>query len=126
MTREQAKNLAPIIQAYEEGKEIQFLSHAGDGSWIDAERHTWDSDYIYRIKPEQKTRPMTRGEVLYVLTTEHCALKYRDKEHFIFSEAAWEQVTIDIFMSHLKEYQYAIIDKSGIPIDGWHKFEETE
>ena len=55
MTREEAKELLPIIQAWAEGKNIQFLS---DGEWHDINQ----ADFTcypdkYRIKPEPKYRP---------------------------------------------------------------------
>ena len=55
MTREEAKDLLPIIQAWAEGKNIQFLS---DGEWHDIDQ----ADFTcypdkYRIKPEPKYRP---------------------------------------------------------------------
>ena len=55
MTREEAKQLLPIIQAFAEGKEIQQT----DGyDWYDLD----DPDFMangssYRIKPETKYRP---------------------------------------------------------------------
>ena len=55
MTREEAKTLLPIIQAWAEGKNIQFLS---DDEWHDINQ----ADFTcypdkYRIKPEPKYRP---------------------------------------------------------------------
>ena len=60
MTREQAKELLPIIQAWAEGKNIQFLS---DGEWHDINQ----ADFTcypdkYRIKPEPKYRPFKSQE----------------------------------------------------------------
>ena len=60
MTREQAKKLLPIIQAWAEGKNIQFLS---DGEWQDINQ----TDFTcypdkYRIKPEPKYRPFKSQE----------------------------------------------------------------
>ena len=60
MTREQAKELLPIIQAFAEGKNIQFLS---DGEWHDINQ----ADFTcypdkYRIKPEPKYRPFKTQE----------------------------------------------------------------
>ena len=60
MTREEAKELLPIIQAWAEGKNIQFLS---DGEWHDINQ----SDFTcypdkYRIKPEPKYRPFKSME----------------------------------------------------------------
>ena len=60
MTREEAKDLLPIIQAWAEGKNIQFLS---DGEWHDINQ----ADFTcypdkYRIKPEPKYRPFKSQE----------------------------------------------------------------
>ena len=60
MTREEAKELLPIIQAWAEGKNIQFLS---DGEWHDINQ----ADFTcypdkYRIKPETKYRPFKTQE----------------------------------------------------------------
>ena len=60
MTREEAKELLPIIQAWAEGKNIQFLS---DGEWHDINQ----ADFTcypdkYRIKPEPKYRPFETQE----------------------------------------------------------------
>ena len=60
MTREEAKQLLPIIQAFAEGKEIQQT----DGyDWYDLD----DPDFMangssYRIKPETKYRPFKNAE----------------------------------------------------------------
>lgn len=60
MTREQAKELLPIIQAFAEGKTIQFKSI--DDKWDDLgnkeDKLSFDSPiHKYRIKPEPKYRP---------------------------------------------------------------------
>ena len=60
MTREEAKDLLPIIQAWAEGKNVQFLS---DGEWHDINQ----ADFTcypdkYRIKPEPKYRPFKTQE----------------------------------------------------------------
>ena len=51
MTRERAKELLPIIQAYAEGKKIQSLSSAG---WEDINDPLFRSHSEYRIKPEPR------------------------------------------------------------------------
>ena len=56
MTREQAKELLPIIQAFAEGKTIQY--YYGDGKWMDIEVAVFNEDTSkYRIKSEPKYRP---------------------------------------------------------------------
>ena len=70
MTREEAKELLPIIQAWAEGKNIQFLS---DGEWHDINQ----ADFTcypdkYRIKPEPKYRPFkTQEECLQEMLKHH-------------------------------------------------------
>ena len=61
MTRKEAKELLPIIQAFAEGKTIQY--EASDG-WIDLDALYPHSDILskYRIKPEIKYRPFKSQE----------------------------------------------------------------
>ncbi len=60
MTREQAKELLPLIQAYAEGKAIQRT----DGyDWYDLDEPDFiGSGSYYRIKPESKYRPFENAE----------------------------------------------------------------
>ena len=59
MTREEAKELLPIIQAFAEGKTIQLFTN---GIWEDAKNPTFESGAMYRIKPESKYRPFKSQE----------------------------------------------------------------
>ncbi len=60
MTREEVKEMLPIMQAYAEGKTIQFLD---EGKWIDLfESDFYKSPDRYRIKPEPKYRPFNTKE----------------------------------------------------------------
>jgi len=53
MTREQAKTLWPIMQAFGEGKDIQCRYNAG--KWCDVGNETGDLEgYEWRIKPEPR------------------------------------------------------------------------
>ena len=56
MTREQAKELLPIIQAFAEGKHIQWRNHCKN--WIDVDErdglYTEFPSSVYRIKPEYR------------------------------------------------------------------------
>lgn len=59
MTREEAKILLPIIQAFAEGKTIQIRKH-GEESYYDSTNSKLNFDlgyYSYRVKPESKCRP---------------------------------------------------------------------
>ncbi len=52
MTPERAKELLPIIQAYAEGRTIQYMKHE---KWDDLAPHvSFNSTGKYRIKPEKK------------------------------------------------------------------------
>ena len=63
MTREQAKELLPIMQAYSEGKTIQIKK---EGDWLEVGENTEvyfsESPSDYRIKPEPKYRPFHNVE----------------------------------------------------------------
>lgn len=60
MTREEAKKLLPIMQAFAEGKTIEY--RGCDGAWKVAQTPTWSSCLFYRIKPEPKYRPFKTQE----------------------------------------------------------------
>lgn len=61
MNRQEAKELLPIIQAYAEGKIIQFRN--AFGNWIDCDGALFNyPPKDYRIKPEPKYRPFKDKE----------------------------------------------------------------
>lgn len=61
MTREEAKELLPVIKAYAEGKTVQIKNKIG--RWADLYEPNWDfSPDKYRIKPEPKYRPFKTKE----------------------------------------------------------------
>lgn len=61
MIREQAKAILPIIQAYAEGKTIQYRT--SNNEWVDTYKPSFsDSSSNYRIKPEPKYRPFKTQE----------------------------------------------------------------
>ena len=63
MTREEAKELLPIIQAWAEGKSIQYQTDSGSWSDITKDLYPCNHPSLYRIKPEPKYRPFkTKGE----------------------------------------------------------------
>lgn len=66
MTREEAKQLLPIIQAYAEGKTIQVKlktdSNALCEKWVDVKNPDFDIYECYRIKPEPIYRPFNSAK----------------------------------------------------------------
>ena len=68
MDRNQAKEFYPILQAFAEGKVIEFKTKPGTIStsipneWTEMEEIRFWSNVEYRIKPEQKYRPFKDAE----------------------------------------------------------------
>ena len=57
MTRERCKELLPIMQAFAEGKQIQWRYFSRNDEWKDTEKPCFDGDGTeieYRIKPPTK------------------------------------------------------------------------
>lgn len=61
MTREQAKELLPIIQAFVDGKTIEARTNS-ISRWIETTTPKFDLLHEYRIKPEPKYRPFKNAE----------------------------------------------------------------
>lgn len=70
MNREQAKYILPILQAFSEGKTIQFLKPDSD-EWRDVLRNENNEinfedlaryEVCYRVKPEPKYRPFANAQ----------------------------------------------------------------
>lgn len=61
MNRQQAKELLPIIQAFAEGKTIEFRTNS-ISKWIETTTPNFDLLHEYRIKPEPKYRPFRTKE----------------------------------------------------------------
>lgn len=62
MTREEAKQLLPIIQAFSEGKEIEGLYKGTKSPWFKIKDMDFNEGIIFRIKPEPKFRPFKDAE----------------------------------------------------------------
>ena len=85
MTRKEAKELLPIIQAYAEGKEIEIFI---DGKWKIMANQNQDfgcGPSSYRIKPEPKYRPFKTQEECWNEMLKHQPfgwVKSKDKGYF--------------------------------------------
>ena len=83
MTREEAKEMLPIIQAYVEGKTVQYEFYTD--IWKDIKEPSFRSDVKYRIKPEQKYRPFKTKEECWNEMLKHQPfgwVKSKDKGYF--------------------------------------------
>ena len=91
MTREEATELMPIIQAYAEGKEIEIFDKTTK-MWKTAMLPHFDCDSnIYRIKPEPEYRPFK--------DTEECWLEMQ--KHQPFGWVKWNDVRYNIYVVSL-------------------------
>ena len=90
MTREEAKVLLPIIQAFAEGKVIECRTKTsaviGTGvpnEWIETKEIGFWCDIEYRIKPEPKYRPFKDAEECWQEMLKHQPfgfMKFKDTE----------------------------------------------
>lgn len=71
MTKEEAKELLPIIQAYAEGKPIQIKGLGGQWTDVNYELDFNSKISYYRIKPETKLRPYATPEEFLQAMKEH-------------------------------------------------------
>ena len=63
MTREEVKEMLPVLQAFADGKTIESRCIKGDKSlWYDDEDPSFDYDFEYRIKPEPRYRSFKDAE----------------------------------------------------------------
>ena len=72
MTREEVKEMLPVLQAFAEGKTIESRCIKGDKSlWYDDEDPSFDDDFEYRVKPEPKYRPFKDAEECWAEMQKH-------------------------------------------------------
>lgn len=109
MTREEAKELLPIIQAFAEGKTIQVK--ALDGLWYSGEDGKCEINFNadpqkYRIKPEPKYRPFKNKEECWQEMLKHKPFGWiEDKEaneYFNVQCIASGDKAIDLYTRLLK------------------------
>ena len=124
MTREDAKKFLPIIQAFSEGKQIQWLKPDSD-EWIDVVggdnvdfEDLTESNVAYRIKPEPKYRPFKNAEECWNEMKKHQPFGWlKDKDSELRNIQALTEK-----MSTIADGVYL----RGINlINGWHVFEEA-
>ena len=100
MTREEAKELLPIIQAYAEGRTIQFLD---GGKWHDlSESDFYKSPERYRIKPEPKYRPFRTQEECWEEMHNHPDFGWVKRINGGYKQIM--AIHIDIFNKHCADF----------------------
>ena len=91
MTREEAKELLPIIQAFAEGKTIQVWYN---DTWQDEEYPSFGELSLFRIKPEPKYRPFKTKEECWNEMLKHqpfCWLKDIDTGGYIIISELYDE-----------------------------------
>ena len=88
MTREEAKTMLPIIQAFAEGKEIEFRSKGFDEEWkkVNEIPGLSYSSFDYRVKSEPKYRPFKDADECWQEMLKHQPFGWTKKTcgHCIF------------------------------------------
>ena len=89
MTREEVKEMLPVLQAFADGKTIESRCIKGDKSlWYDDEDPSFDNDLEYRIKQEPMYRPF--------MDAEECWLEMQ--KHQPFGWVKWNDVRYNIYV----------------------------
>ena len=79
MTREEAKQLLPIIRAFAEGKCVETKTGSG---WINMENMSFTGKpESYRIKPEPKYRPFVNAEECWQEMQKHKPFGWVKEKH---------------------------------------------
>lgn len=60
MTIEETKERIAVMQAYVDGKQIQW--ERSDDKWVDVSEPSWSINNNFRIKPETKYRPFKNAD----------------------------------------------------------------
>ena len=102
MTREEAKELLPIMQAFAEGKTIEYRESGG--AWKVARTPTWSSCLFYRIKPEPKYRPFKTKEECWNEMLKHQPFGWlKSKKNGSFcciGEVSWSDAFRDVHITY--------------------------
>ena len=105
MTREEAKELLPIIKAFAEGKEIQYRNSFNE--WIDIKKNEGLSfiktPLDYRIKPESQYRPFKTREECWNEMLKHQPFGWvkskKSGHHFSIGSVLWDKEFDDVFVT---------------------------
>lgn len=118
MTRKEAKDLLPIIQAFAEGKCVETKTGSG---WINMENMSFaGKPKAYRIKPEPKYRPFANAEECWEEMQKHQPfgwVKWNDVRYNIYVVSSTSVCLINGNCKHM-DFSYAyqkLIFEDGTP-----------
>lgn len=79
MTIEETKERIAVMQAYVDGKQIQW--ERSDDKWVDVSDPSWSINNNFRVKPEPKYRPFKDADECWQEMLEHQPFGWvKDKE----------------------------------------------
>ena len=111
MTREEIKNLLPVMQAFADGKEIQYVN--SEGRVLDKETMFDDVSYAfrYRIKPEPTYRPFRNTEECWEEMQKHQPFGWIQNSygHFEITGIKKEGVCFGV-VNNFHGYEYLFTD----------------
>ena len=117
MTREEAKELLPIIQAFSEGKTIEICS---DREWQDLNIGSIKFDCkpsCYRIKPEPKYRPFRTRRECWDEMLKHQPfgwLKSKENEFCInIGEVSWKEGYGDVVITFYTSKPFSLYSNAA-------------
>ena len=127
MTREEAKELLPIIQAFAEGKDIQIRNITDDG-WddINDDRMSFCAKAeAYRIKPEPSYRPFKNQEECWNEISKHQPFGWVTNtcidQKFIITHVGDDDISINTVTSYFsqafKDFTFADGSPFGVQIE---------
>ena len=115
MTREETRDAVKVMEAYANGKKIQYLDN--NNKWIDAHNPVFDwYNCAYRIKPEPKYRPFKSQEECWNEMLKHQPfgwVKSKDKGYFhLIGLVQWPSELEDVMIIFATSEQLARSSRS--------------
>ena len=122
MTREEAKQLLPIIQAFAEGKCVETKTGSG---WVNMENMSFvGKPKAYRIKPEPKYRPFANAEECWKEMQKHqpfAWVKEKHSDHYsLITEVNRLSIKVKegcLFTDGVKYYTFADGTPFGVKVE---------
>ena len=105
MTREEAKKYLPIMQAFADGKVIEFKNNLiPNGKWeVTTEFYFDDAGESYRIKPETEFRPFASHEECFMEMQKHTPVGWILNKYKVYSNIA-AIVPNGIYLANSKDF----------------------
>ena len=131
MNRKEAAELSPIIQAFSEGRPIQYrIKDNKSAKWDDVDKNYHDfspHSFQYRIKPEPKYRPFANAKECWQEMLKHQPfgwLKYKKYPYFALITTIHSGNTVSLngkegwdFLHIMNDYVFADNIPLGVKVE---------